>query len=184
MDATLTGADLREDSWRVVMITDIVDSTAVGTLFGDGAYLTTVLHHHHIVRRSLGCHAGHEFSEAGDGLLAWFASTEDAFGCALHIHNAFDSDPVEPRLNIRIALAGGIPLFHNGRPYGIVLNRAARLLRHAQPNETVLDDALATLLPTIDFASRTATVQLKGIGTHNATFIGPGLSMAQRGIDG
>jgi class 3 adenylate cyclase len=65
-----------------VLVTDIVGSTAISSELGDVAYLDLVLRHHTIVRRSLEQHGGHEFSEAGDGLLAWFATTTKALAAA------------------------------------------------------------------------------------------------------
>ena len=65
--------------WRVVMITDVVASTQVSMQLGDLAYLDLVLRHHEMVRRCLARFHGHEFSESGDGLLAWFDSTTQAF---------------------------------------------------------------------------------------------------------
>ena len=87
----------RQGRWRVILITDIVGSTRVSHDLGDRAYYQLVQQHHEIVRRCLGAHRGHEFSETGDGLLAWFASTVDAVSCSIAIQRGSPSaGPARP----------------------------------------------------------------------------------------
>ena len=163
------------------MVTDIVESTAVSQTVGDLAYLDLVLRHHSLVRRCLNRCSGHEFSEAGDGLLAWFATTSDAIRCACEILSELDdSAAIEPKLRIKIGLAGGVPLFHHGRPYGLVLNRAARLVNQAPEGHIVVDEAVAGHLEDPALLARTETVDLKGIGAHNIAYLKPASNAYQR----
>jgi len=138
----------RGGNWRVVMITDIVGSTAISSNLGDIAYLHLVLEHHDIVRQCLTEWDGHEFSEAGDSLLAWFESTESAVRAAFAVQDAVALRPSGgARLSIRVGLAGGEPLFHDGRPYGLVLNRAARIAATTRDDDVLVDEAVAMDLP-------------------------------------
>ena len=169
-----------DPAWRVVMMTDVVDSTAVSRRLGDVAYLDLVLRHHALVRRCLARWTGHEFSEAGDGLLAWFGAADDALRCAVAIQRELmTATGVEPRLEVRIGLAGGAPLFHDGRPYGLVLNRAARLVGHAGAGQIVVDEPLATELEPAGAVTRSEVVDLKGIGPHRVGFVAIAESMYQ-----
>lgn len=157
--------------WRVVMVTDVVGSTSVSRDLGDVTYFELVMRHHHLVRSCLDRWEGHEFSESGDGLLAWFASTEQATFAAADIQTSVaESPPTEPPLHVKVALSGGEPLFHGGRPYGLVLNRAARLAEAAEPGQIVADEAvtaqlgsgLVTLGPLLD---------LRGIGPNRVGIV-------------
>jgi class 3 adenylate cyclase len=169
---TIESAELPESgAWRVVLVTDIVGSTAISSELGDVAYLDLVLRHHTIVRRSLEQHGGHEFSEAGDGLLAWFATTTKALAAAREVLLGVEqASRGGARLALRIALAGGVPLFHGGRPYGVVLNRAARLVAQAAPGRIVVDEAVAAQLEA-DVIEAAESVELRGIGPHRVAVL-------------
>jgi class 3 adenylate cyclase len=173
LDHAVLGLDAIESTvlpehgaWRVVLVTDIVGSTAISTELGDVAYLDLVLRHHTIVRRSLEAHGGHEFSEAGDGLLAWFPTTAAALAAAREVQRGVEeAGRSEGRLAVRVALAGGVPLFHGGRPYGAVLNRASRIVAEAAPGRIVVDEPVAAQLDA-GAVERSETVELRGIGPH------------------
>ena len=169
--AEVDGA-LQSGDRRVVMITDVVGSTVVSHRLGDVAYLDLVLRHHEIVRRVLHQWAGQEFSESGDGLLAWFDDPSHALLAAAQIQETIRSTAqIEPRLEVKVALASGHPLFHNGRPYGLVVNRAARVLDGAGSGEIVVDEEFASTLPQ-DFAvTATRHVELRGIGSHRISAV-------------
>jgi class 3 adenylate cyclase len=171
---------LTDSDWRVVMVTDVVGSTAVSRQLGDVSYYQLVMRHHELVRHWLAEWGGHEFSESGDGLLAWFYVTEDAANAAVDIQvDLAGGPPVSPRLELRVALAGGAPLFHGGRPYGLVLNRAARLLVSAQPGQIVVDEAVADQLAATAIDSSTL-VDLRGIGAHRVATLDAGQLLHQR----
>jgi class 3 adenylate cyclase len=162
----------RGGDWRVIMITDIVGSTAISSNLGDVAYLNLVLEHHNIVRQCLTAWNGHEFSEAGDSLLAWFDDTESAVRAAFAVQDAValrrrSGAP----LSVRIALSGGDPLFHGGRPYGLVLNRAARIVGTTRAADVLVDEAVATDLPPFIRVLSRVERMLSGIGSHTVSRI-------------
>ena len=60
---------------RIIVMTDIVGSTAMNVRLGDDAYVQVLRAHDRIVRAALRRHGGVEFKHSGDGVNAWF---EDA----------------------------------------------------------------------------------------------------------
>lgn len=159
---------------RPIMITDIVGSTAVSNDLGDVAYLELVLRHHDIVRSVLRRWAGTEFSEAGDGLLAWFDDVERALRAAVDIQHTIrmtHGSASGPMLEVRISIAGGDPLFHGGRPYGLVVNRAARILTVAGPGQIVVDENVSTSLPSGFSVVESSQLDLKGVGRQTVSVV-------------
>jgi class 3 adenylate cyclase len=151
----------------VVMFTDVVGSTVVSRDLGDVAYLDLVLRHHDIVRGVLRRWAGNEFNDSGDGLLAWFSDVGHALLAAVEIQEAIQSTTaVQPRLEVKVALALGRPLFHEGRPYGLVVNRAARVLGCASAGEVLIDEHVRAALPGAYEVASAQEVDLRGIGLH------------------
>ena len=65
-----------------------------------------------------------------------------------------------------MGLAGGEPLFHDGRPYGQVVNRAARVVGLAQGDQILCDEAVASSLPTEVVGTAGPAVMLRNIGEH------------------
>jgi class 3 adenylate cyclase len=163
-----------EPGWRVILITDVVGSTRISQELGDVAYLELVLAHHGLVRRQLHRFGGVEFSESGDGLLAWFGTAAHAVQAALAIQEDLAA-PTGPAsgLQVRIGLAAGVPLFHNTRPYGLVLNRAARIVAEAGPGEVLVDEAVAAHLPAAAVAVDLREINLRGIGNHLLATVQP-----------
>jgi class 3 adenylate cyclase len=139
LDAPRTDGDR-----RVILVTDIVGSTPLSVEVGDRAYHETVVLHHELVREALRVHAGTEFSEGGDSLLAWFADPSGALACAVDIQARLAAARRRgARCHVRIGLAAGAPLVHDGRPYGAVVNLAARIVATAAPDEVVVTEPIA-----------------------------------------
>jgi class 3 adenylate cyclase len=150
---------------RLILVSDIVGSTAVSHELGDRAYFDLVMEHHGIVRQLLAAYDGTEFSEGGDSLLAWFESTSEAIDCARAIQaQAAARRRIGSNLAIRIGIAGGDPFFSHGRPYGAVVNRAARLATKARPHQIVMDEATANSADTAGRLVQTQVMSLRGMG--------------------
>jgi class 3 adenylate cyclase len=170
--ARVTGELSSSSVDHVIMITDVVGSTAVSRDLGDLAYLDLVLRHHEIVRRVLRRWAGTEFSDSGDGLLSWFGDIGEALLAAVDIQQTIrNATSIHPRLEVKIALAAGHPLFHAGRPYGLVVNRAARVLGCAAAGEIVVDQEVRMVLPPAYRPVSSCEVDLRGIGPHIVTTV-------------
>jgi class 3 adenylate cyclase len=157
----------RGGDWRVILVTDVVGSSRVSAVVGDIAYYELIMRHHGVVRRCLDRFGGHEFSESGDGLLAWFDSTDRAAGAALAVFDELAATETPgPRLEVKVGLAGGEPLFHDGRPYGQVVNRAARVVAEARGGQILADEAVAQSLPSGVAPSPGWVVTLRNMGQH------------------
>ena len=138
------GGDRESAPYRIVMITDLVGSTALSAKLGDRAYLEAIDRHHRLVRDHLSRHAAHEFDTTGDGIIAWFEHPDEATTCARAIvkESQATRTTAGPPMEIRIGLAGGYPLERDGYLYGATLNLAARLCSEAPPNGIVTDSEL------------------------------------------
>ena len=159
--------EARGGAWRVVLITDVVSSSRVSAEVGDIAYYELIMRHHEIVRRCIARFGGREFSESGDGLLAWFGSTAAAVAAAFSVLDELEVGSFAgPQLHVKIGLAGGEPLFHDGRPYGQVVNRAARVVDLAKGGQVLCDEAVERSLPANVVGTAPALVQLRNLGEH------------------
>jgi adenylate cyclase len=170
-----TAVRRREGVWRVVLLTDIVESTRVSQNLGDVAYHRLVMSHHALVRRCVEPRGGNEFGDSGDGLFVWFDNTEMALDAALAIQAETTLAPAlgpSHRLAVKVALSGGEPLFHDGRPYGVVVNRVARLIGFAKGGDIIADEAVTEDLDRSRVDVRYgAPVDLRGIGEHRPAWV-------------
>lgn len=148
----------------VVLITDIVGSTTVSRELGDLAYYRLVTSHHELVRDSLRQWSGHEFSESGDGLLAWFASANSAVEAAFDIQARAAAARRHGGFEVRVSLARGPTLMRAGRPYGLLPALAARLIERAGPNQIVADEQILRVLPPGTGVAATEAAELKNVG--------------------
>src|SRR5262249_39250960 len=127
-------------AWRVVMLTDIVGSTQVSVERGDETYVRLVDRHHDLVRRCLAASGGVEFGDTGDGLWAWFADLDDALTCAEAIKDSLILEPApDLPLDVKIVLVGGEPHIHAGKPAGLLLNLAARVMGIATAGDVLVN---------------------------------------------
>jgi class 3 adenylate cyclase len=136
---------------KVVMFTDIVESTRVSVEAGDDIYMELVDDHDAIVRRHLVVHRGTEANSMGDGILAWFTTPAAALACATAIHtdvHARNTSTGRRPLELRIGLVLGRPIEREGNVYGAVVNLASRLCAAAQPGQVIVDANLRKVAPT------------------------------------
>ncbi|HEY3179081.1 MAG TPA: nickel-binding protein [Casimicrobiaceae bacterium] len=138
----------RDPGIRTVLFTDIVDSTALTQRLGDDAAMAFLQVHDTIVRDALGAWGGREVKHTGDGIMACFVSTVAAVRCATRIqralsqHEQANSDlPVK----VRIGAAAGEPVENHMDLFGTTVQLAARLCSHAQPEQSLVSNAVAEL---------------------------------------
>jgi class 3 adenylate cyclase len=138
------GPTRETSSWCVIMITDVVGSTQVSIERGDESYVGLIGRHHDLVRRCLAANGGTEFADAGDGLWSWFASAEHALAGAQAIQDAVHQERLlDPPLAIKVVLVGGEPHFHRGRPVGVLLNLADRIMDLARAGQILTNEGVA-----------------------------------------
>src|SRR5919109_688955 len=143
-----------------VLFTDIVGSTVIAAEMGNTRWGELVARHHRIVRRLLATHGGHEHDTAGDGFFATFERPADAIRCAVETTDAVRELGIEVRAGVSF---GELESFQ-GKPGGLVVNTAARVLAVAGPGEVLVPASVRELVPGSGIAVADHGIhQLKGL---------------------
>ena len=132
-----------------MLVTDLVGSTALNEKIGDAAYLDRLREHDRIIRARLGEFDGVEFKHTGDGIGAWFYSSNAALDCASAVNLDFVGHAqldLAPKMLVRIALSAGEPELIGTDLFGLAVTVAFRLLSVAQPGEVLLTADVAGLV--------------------------------------
>ena len=126
--------------FRIVMFTDIQDSTLEAHRDGDAAALESVNNHDTIVRGVITARNGVEVKHTGDGLMIAFDGLLDALHAAIEIQRAVDThnESGAHPLHLRIGLAAGVPLPRDGDLIGATVQMAARMSDLAPPDGILL----------------------------------------------
>ncbi|MDF1586871.1 nickel-binding protein [Marinimicrococcus flavescens] len=133
-----------EAAFRVVMFTDMVDSTGMTARLGDARAVEMVRAHDGIVRRALGDAGGLEVKHTGDGIMASFPDAAAAVACAQAIQRglaAFNRGSVEP-LRVRIGLHAGEPVEDSRDLFGLTVQTAARICHAAGDGAILVSQAV------------------------------------------
>ena len=135
--------------FRVIMFTDMEDSTSITQRLGDEAAMVLLRRHDAIVRAALDAHQGSEVKHTGDGIMASFGSVVNSLSCSIAIQRAIGQHNEEARADdsflVRIGIAAGEPVTEQGDMFGAAVQLAARLCGSAAPGEICLSDALRGL---------------------------------------
>jgi streptogramin lyase len=143
-----------------VLFLDIVRSTEIATDIGDERWRAALGEFRRLVRTDLKTYHGHEEDTAGDGFFATFAQPAGAVRCAAAIANDVQSIGLDIRCGLHVGETGAV----EGRPGGVAVHAAARVMALAGPAEilctaTVRDLVMGT---DIEFEPR-GTHELKGV---------------------
>ena len=137
----LSGEIPIDGGFRAIMFTDLKDSTLMTTMFGDTKALHLLHIHNALIRNALREYRGNEVKHTGDGIMASFASVEEAVQCAIAIQEAFakhnQGDP-GTNLHIRIGLSAGEPVEEDGDLFGSAVQMAARICAHTEPDHILV----------------------------------------------
>jgi class 3 adenylate cyclase len=128
----------RDAALRVIMFTDLKDSTAMTTRLGEAKALHLLHIHNAFTRNALREHSGREVKHLGDGIMASFASIVQALDCAISIQKtlaSFNCENAETPLHLRIGLSAGEPVEDDNDLFGATVQLAARLCSHAKPDQ-------------------------------------------------
>lgn len=110
-----------------VMISDIVDSTAIASRVGDARWRKLIRDHDTVVRGAIAHFQGDELAHTGDGVVAGFDGPTRAVLCAQHIAQAL----ADLGLRIRVGLhAGEIEVGPDGTT-GLAIHLASRVMAAA-----------------------------------------------------
>ena len=153
----------------VLMVTDMVGFTSFVERVGDARGQTTIHVHNRTIRFQLARHRGSEVTHTGDGIMASFASGDDAVACAHAIQAQFarysEEHPDRP-IRVRIGLNAGRVLPEENRLFGAALNAAVRVCAHAEAGQVLLSANALAMLGEANAARARAlgTFPLKGFG--------------------
>jgi DNA-binding SARP family transcriptional activator/class 3 adenylate cyclase len=148
---------------RVMLVTDLVGSTALNDRLGDHEYVEHLRVHDEIIRRRLAECDGVEFKHTGDGIGAWFFSVSAALRCAAAVAGDFTSSATEP-LHVKIALSAGEPTMVERDLIGLAVTVAFRVLELAQPGDVLVTADVAGIARGLDWSFEPrGTHRLKGM---------------------
>ncbi len=134
--------------FRVIVFTDLEDSTAMLDNMGESEFMLLLTEHDLVIRRALVRWPGREVKHTGDGFLLSFADLSNALNWALEVRNEFASgELVEglPALKVRIGMAAGEPVDHDNDIFGAAVNRANRICAAADPGRILVSDQVHDL---------------------------------------
>src|SRR5918992_3190824 len=143
-----------------LLMTDIVDSTAMALQLGDGRWRDLLARHDEIVRATLDRFRGREVKATGDGFVAVFDGAERAIRAAQEMQRALSGIDIQ----IRASVHTGEIEFEGGDVRGVGVHIAARILALAGPGRIYASWATRELLAgsPITFTDR-GPHELKGL---------------------
>lgn len=155
-------------AFRVIMFTDLQDSTLMTTMHGDKKALHMIHVNNVMTRNALREHNGSEVKHTGDGIMASFPKVNDAVHCCVAIQKAFEihnKTYPDENLNLRIGLSAGEPIEEHGDLFGKAVQLAARLCALAEPGQILVADIVKDLFVDNGVSFRDiGDYKLKGFG--------------------
>ena len=128
------------------LFTDLVSSTRLWERHGE-AMAAALACHDALLRAAIAAHHGTIVKQTGDGVHAAFARAGDALAAALAAQRALQQEAwADVVVRVRMALHSGEADERDGDYYGLVVNRAARLLEVAHGGQILLSRATAELV--------------------------------------
>lgn len=131
-----------------LLITDLVDSTAIATRLGDGAWRTRLSEHFESARLQLERFHGREVKTTGDGLLATFEGPAQALHGAAAIRQAANKED----LHVRAAVHVGEVEVVGSDLRGVAVHEAARIMAEAGEDEILVSETTRALALTSGLA--------------------------------
>ena len=169
----VVGQPFVETAFRVVLFTDIENSTSLTQRHGDSASMAIVRSHDEMVRELLTRHDGTEVKHTGDGIMASFTSAARALEFAIALQSRVEehSGSAEVPFRVRIGVSAGEPVTENDDWFGTVVQLAARLTAVADSGGICVSNAVRELVrgKGFDLEDR-GTIELKGFDEPVATF--------------
>jgi class 3 adenylate cyclase len=132
-------------AFRVILFTDIVDSTGLTQRLGDAAAMSIVHRHDIIVREALDLAGGLLVKHTGDGMMASFRTVAAAIDAAVRIQRAVSEANDGQGFAIRVGIAAGEPVAEGDDLFGAAVQLAARLTARAEPGAILVSGAVRDL---------------------------------------
>ncbi|GIX07771.1 MAG: hypothetical protein KatS3mg115_2174 [Candidatus Poribacteria bacterium] len=129
-----------ESAFRVIVFTDLKDSTAMTVQLGQSRAMQLLRAHNALVRNAVREHCGREVKHTGDGFMLSFQKASNAIGCSVAIQRAFREFNRRNRsypLQVRIGMSAGEPVEEHGDLFGSAVQLASRVCAHAEPEQTL-----------------------------------------------
>lgn len=139
---------LGERVLATLLLTDIVDSTAIARRVGDRSWSDLLGEHQFRTRDIVAEYRGRVIDFAGDGVLAMFDGAARAIRCAVALHHASKN----LSLTIRSAIHTGEVEVAEQSIHGVVIHEASRILTLAQAGEILISATTASLARDIGVA--------------------------------
>jgi class 3 adenylate cyclase len=141
------GVAYTESPIRVILFTDLCDSTRQTQELGDEAFMVLVREHDEIVRAALHSRGGREVKHTGDGIMASFGSASSAVESGIDIQRSLRrrNDEAEQHINLRIGISVGEPVTERGDLFGAAVQLSSRLCGVASPGGIAVSTAVRDL---------------------------------------
>lgn len=134
-----------DSAYRVIMFTDLVDSTAMTTRLGQQEAMHLLHIHNAITRQAIKDFNGKEIKHTGDGFMLSFLCAKQAIQCAKEIQAKFEQhrkNNPKQAMDIRIGLSSGEPVEENDDLFGSTVQLAARICDLAEGNQVLLSESV------------------------------------------
>jgi class 3 adenylate cyclase len=132
---------------RVILFTDLCDSTQQTQELGDDGYMLLLREHDEIVRGALRKQGGREVKHTGDGIMASFTSVSAAVESGIEIQGALHhrNAGAERPIHLRVGISVGEPVTERGDLFGAAVQLSARLCGAAAPGAIAVSSAVRDL---------------------------------------
>lgn len=137
-----------DPAFRVIMFTDMKDSTAITTRLGDDEALFHFRTHNSISRQLLKEHNGREIQHTGDGFMVSFTSATSAVACAVAMQQAFathNRNHPDTPINVRIGMCAGEPVEEDQRLFGSTVQLTSRICSSCEPDQILVAPVIRDL---------------------------------------
>jgi class 3 adenylate cyclase len=141
-----------------LLFTDLVDSTAMASRYGDARWSDTLSQYYEGTRSWLERFGGREVKTTGDGTLARFESPVRAIRCAAAVRDVAAGLGLRVRAGVHV---GEVELVGND-VRGVAVHEAARIMASAAPDEILVSDLTRVLSTGLTFEDR-GVHRLKGL---------------------
>jgi len=155
-----------ERETKALMFTDIVTSTDLVGLIGDGAWERLLDWHDRELRASIASHGGDEVRHTGDGFFVVFESARQALDAAVDIQRRLSDHRLEHGFSptIRIGIHYTEATRQRGDYVGQGVHVAARIGDIGAGDEIVVSEALTRAVGAVPYQfSQVRDVELKGV---------------------
>ncbi len=159
------GSAYVESAVRVILFTDLCDSTLQTQELGDDGFMCLLREHDEIVRAALQKQAGREVKHTGDGIMASFTSVSAAVESAIDMQSSLQrrNESAERPIRLRVGISVGEPVTERGDLFGAAVQLSARLCGVASPGGIAVSTAVRELCVGKRFAfDSKGSLNLKG----------------------